>query len=432
MKKEWKNAFPPVDESFKRSMDRAFVAIRKERNMRYRTTIRRTVLIAAVLVVMTTAIGFATGLFQSAFSRMKIDGFAGYPTTDYDKLDTLADSDASRQRVTFSDGVNADFSLEQSYYNGEQLVLGWTYKGPETVEFFEKGDKRFSEVHPIERETIVDGHVQIEYDGINVEEHFSPEVTSKIYDCVVEKHWAGLFWYDVWMSDGVWLPGVPSHETFWDGTPIDEENTRLYSAAERNWNKVGAGQRYYECETPLPEEAQDQQSLRIMCKVYMRPTWMCFDGEIGNVKSFIGYGETEVHEIFFDIPLTNEYEKKTYQAEAAFPNHAAIVTINVTPIYAQIDVANHIPEAWRQAWADYEGYYVPPLNLEEDCAFNYEVWTECDGQTERVLDLLEDINGIEEFSEQFVIPDGASAIILRPIYANTGVHYDEELKILLD
>ena len=395
-------------------------------------TIRRTVLIAAVLIAMTTAIGFATGLFQSAFSRMKTDGFAGNPTMDYDKLEALADTDVSLQRVTFSNDVNAEFSLEQSYYNGEQLVLGWTYKGPDTVEFFEKGDERFSEVHPTEREIIVDGHAYIENDNINIEERFAPEIISEIHDRVFENHWAGIFWYDVWMSDGVWLPDAPSHESSWDGTPIEEENTRLYPATERNWNKIGAGQRYYECETPLPEAARKQESLKIMCKVYIRPTWMCFDGESGNIKSYIGYGETEAQEIYFDIPLTGEYEEKTYQAEAAFPNHTALVTINTTPIYAQIEVTSRISEVWKQAWAEYEGYYMPPLNLQEDCAFNYEVWIERDGQTERVLDLLEDIDGIEEFSGQFVIPDGTSAVILRPIYANTGIHQSEELKVLLD
>ena len=58
MKRKWKDAFPPVDESFERSMDCAFEVIRKEKIMRNRTAIRRTILIAAVLVVMTTAITF--------------------------------------------------------------------------------------------------------------------------------------------------------------------------------------------------------------------------------------------------------------------------------------------------------------------------------------------------------------------------------------
>ena len=432
MKRQWKDAFPPVDESFERSMDRAFEVIRKENNMRYRTTIRRVILIAAALALMTTAIGFATGLFQSAFSRMKTEGFAGTPTTDYDALDTLADMDVSRQNVAYSNGVSVEITLEQSYYNGEQLALGWTYKGPDEVVFYEKGDERFAEVHPTEQEVVVDDQTYFQDEGIDIEQHFAPEIVGELYNRIAENHWAGLFWYDVWMGDGVWLPGVKSNQTFWDGTSIEEENTRIYISEGRDWNRIGAGQRYYEFETPLPEAARNQPSLRIMCKVYMRPKWLCYEGEIGKVKSFIGYGETEAKEVYFDIPLTGKYEEKAYQTDVAFPNHTASVSIKKTPIYAQIEVSSHIPETWKQAWAKHEGYYVPPLNLDEDCAFEYEVWVERYGQVECVMDMLEDIDGIETFTGQFVIPDGTAAIILRPIYANTGVHESEEVKIPLD
>lgn len=45
----WDDAFPPVDESFERSMDRAFEAIRKEKKMKRKSKV--TLLLAAVLVL---------------------------------------------------------------------------------------------------------------------------------------------------------------------------------------------------------------------------------------------------------------------------------------------------------------------------------------------------------------------------------------------
>lgn len=432
MKRRMKDAFPPVDLSFERSINLAFEAIRKENNMRNRITVRRVVMLAAVLVLMTTAIGFATGVFQSVFSRMQVEGFAGNPTTDYEKVDILASNQVSSQTVEFSDGVKAEVELGQSYYNGEQLILGWTFKGPDEVEFYEKGDSRFAEIHSTQSVEVIDGIEQISVEDIDIEQRFAVEVVDSIYDKVDQDHWAGMFWYDVWMGDGVWIPDIPSSETSWDGSMIEMDNIRLYSAVERIWNKVGAGQRYYECETPLPDAARNQQTLRIMCKVYMRPTWMCYEGEIGNVQSYIGYGETEMREVYFDIPLNGEYEEKTYQIDATFPNHSASVAIKTTPIYAQIDIANQIPEAWRQAWAKHEGYYMPPLNLDANCVFNYEVWVRSNGEMRMALDLLEDFNGIENLTGQFVLPDGTTEIILRPIYANTGVQTDEEIVIQID
>lgn len=45
----WNDAFPPVDEGFERSMDRAFEAIRKEKKMKHKNKV--TLLLAAVLVL---------------------------------------------------------------------------------------------------------------------------------------------------------------------------------------------------------------------------------------------------------------------------------------------------------------------------------------------------------------------------------------------
>lgn len=35
----WDDAFPPVDEGFERSMDRAFEAIRKEKKMKHKSKV---------------------------------------------------------------------------------------------------------------------------------------------------------------------------------------------------------------------------------------------------------------------------------------------------------------------------------------------------------------------------------------------------------
>ncbi|MDO4370589.1 MAG: hypothetical protein Q4D43_04650, partial [Clostridia bacterium] len=56
-----------------------------------------------------------------------------------------------------------------------------------------------------------------------------------------------------------------------------------------------------------------------------------------------------------------------------------------------------------------------------------EIWVRRDGEMYMALDLLDDPDGIERLSGQFVIPDGASEIILRPVYANTGAHSDEDV-----
>ena len=426
MNRRMNDAFPPVDTSFERRMERAFQVIREENDMRKFKNARRIAVIAAILILTTTAIGFATGLFQSAFSRMQTEGYAGSPQTDYEKLDGMANRQASSQTIQFS-GTSAELTLEQSYYNGEQLAIGWMLKSGGAIEFFEKDDPRFAQAHPTQWTETIDGVEQICVENIDAEQRFSPETLGAIRDRIEDAHWAGVFWYDVWMGDGVWIPDAPSHETGWDGSTIESDVTRLQPAADRRWEQVGASQRYFECETPLPAAARDQQTLQIECNVYMRPTWLCYEGEIGNLQTYIGYGEKETRTVRFEIPRDGDYQETTYRQTAVFPNHTADISIWTTPIYAQISIENHIPEAWRQAWAKHDGYYVPPLNLDADCAFNYEIWVRRDGEMYLALDLLDDPGGIERLRGQFVIPDDASEIILRPVYANTGAHADEDV-----
>lgn len=426
MNRRMNDAFPPVDASFESRMERAFHAIREENDMRKFKNAHRIAVVAAILLLMTTAIGFATGLFQSAFSRMQTEGYAGSPQTDYEKLDGMANRQASSQTIQFS-GASAELTLAQSYYNGEQLAIGWMLKSDGAVEFFEKDDPRFAQAHPTQWTETIDGVEQLCVENIDAEQRFPPETLGAIRDRIDDAHWAGVFWYDVWMGDGVWIPDAPSQETGWDGSAIESDVTRLQPATDRRWARAGASQRYFECETPLPAAARDQQTLQIECSVYMRPTWLCYEGEIGNLQTYIGYGETETHTVRFEIPRGGDYQETTYRQTAVFPNHTADISIRTTPIYAQISIENHVPEAWRQAWAKHDGYYEPPLNLDADCAFNYEIWVRRDGETRMALDLLDDPDGIERLNGQFVIPDGASEIILRPVYANTGAHADEDV-----
>ena len=56
MKRQWNGAFPPVDESFERSMDRAFEVIRKENCQAKKKIGVGFILVTALVLVSTTAL----------------------------------------------------------------------------------------------------------------------------------------------------------------------------------------------------------------------------------------------------------------------------------------------------------------------------------------------------------------------------------------
>lgn len=427
------DAFPPVDERFERSIEHALTSIRGQRkNVRRAGRLYRAILVAAMLVILLAAAAFASSIIRSASTRMISEGLAGDPITDYEKVGELARIDSNEQSVVFDSGSQARVSLEQAYYNGEQLILGLGYAGSDMVEFYERGDTRFQEVHPREIRTTVDGKASIQLEDIDLERHFQPDIVAALFERLDEAGWAGLFWQEVWLGDGIYIPNLPSEEQFWDGTRTSLPHTRLWAVTDRDWNVVGAGQRYIEIQSPLPAAIRNQEVLRIMIEVYSRSTWCYCEGTAEAKEIYIGYGDTEVREVEFEIPLNGAYSEKTYRAEMEFPNHTASVSMVATPVYAQMDITNHMPTSWIEAWAEHEGKYVLPLNLREDVAFDYRILIERDGIAKPVSVVLDGGGEIENLTGRFVIPDGATAIVIRPVYANSGEHPDEDVRIELE
>lgn len=108
---------------------------------------------ATLLLVALTATGFATGTLQSIFTG--IGGRWSEPpsASDYAHLDAAAIQDVFEQILNFDSGARAALRLEQSYYNGEQLALGWSLQ-PEGnfAWFYDTGDARYADVRPTQEQ----------------------------------------------------------------------------------------------------------------------------------------------------------------------------------------------------------------------------------------------------------------------------------------
>ena len=126
MKKEWKNAFPPVDESFKRSMDRAFVTIRKEQNMRYENkrqahsgvNRRMIAVLVALLMVMLAATAFAVVRGNLLRARLEAQGD-----------ETIA---AQVQNVHVSDVANEfGFTIDEVVWENDKIFLSYQVSVPD-------------------------------------------------------------------------------------------------------------------------------------------------------------------------------------------------------------------------------------------------------------------------------------------------------------
>ena len=81
------------------------------------------ILIAAVLIAaMLTGTAFATGIARSIFSAMK-GVYMNDNESKYETFDVLSNKDETTVTIPEMNGTR--FTLSQSYYDGEQLILGY-------------------------------------------------------------------------------------------------------------------------------------------------------------------------------------------------------------------------------------------------------------------------------------------------------------------
>ena len=234
----------------------------------------RLVAVLAALLLALAAVGAAAGVFDSLFGRMERDGFAGMPDTDYSELERRSDRAMQTQNAKFEGGERAELSLEQSYYNGEQLMLGWTCRALDAPRFLEADAPELSRLKPTSG-TSEDGDY---YVAVNLEAQLDAQTFAEFQRRLKENGWAAVEWTDAYMGDGVWIEGVPSEtENAWTGETERFEDTRIGMASRRDWEDEGVMRVYEEAETPLPDAARNSDLLALMRKLYVQRRWYRVD-----------------------------------------------------------------------------------------------------------------------------------------------------------
>ena len=70
------------------------------------------------------------------------------------------------------------------------------------------------------------------------------------------------------------------------------------------------------------------------------------------------------------------------------------------------------------------------MGLSEDAIFEYEIWV-YDGVSISKLPCDCEGHGADDMFIRFVLPESAEKLILRPVYANSGAHEEEDVAIEL-
>ena len=398
----------------------------------------RAALIAAAMLLTIAAIGLAAGTFQSIFTHMT-HVWTGGATTDYAHMEETAAQNVFHQTLRFANGASAAVALDQAYYNGEQLALGWSLCPAEGFAwFYDRNDPQYADLHPENEEEYspegeLIGTTTHSFD-FNLGERFGAGIMEEFERRLQEDGWAGIAWYDFYFSDSVYLPGVPGVEYNFDGTVREttQDAYLMHDSAVHWWQD--AALRLYQEYGSLPDGARNLDALRVEIHAYCRPRWYCEDAS----GKYYGYGYDwsdpgEKLEIRVEIPRSENCEDQSYHADATFPNHTASIDIRTTPIYTKFTIENALSEEWLAIWSNPDnfpdGKY--PLRFPEDVIYGYEFFAEAGSE---LVSLPEHYRSIEtplSWAGNFVLPDGATALHIRPIYYNSGAHPDEDIIITL-
>lgn len=110
----WDDAFPPVDESFERSMDRAFEAIRKEKKMKRKSKV--TLLLAAVLVLALAGTAIAVNEQMGILDVMK-------HSKRHSSNSVFDETNEKNLQAAIETAVGEPVSTSQVRYTPQQVIM---------------------------------------------------------------------------------------------------------------------------------------------------------------------------------------------------------------------------------------------------------------------------------------------------------------------
>lgn len=361
----------------------------------------RAILVAALALALLTGIALASGLLESVFQQM-IGRYTLEPVS-YETVRQVAATDVFSQAVELPGAAEPmQFTIKESYYDGETLMLGFAYTVPHRPASFDFGPDHpyFSRLEPLGSlwYELKDDLTQSEYQR---------------YESELKQHGkVGILLHQTYMSDsvngegGVDLnPGGDDHDTLPDGT---------------QW-------RMLTIEPPLPEAMRNRDEVGIEFKVVQRPVYY-YEDQTGEYL----YAPFEDRVV---VPLTARIaqsgaETRRFAQDFANGTYSVHVEALVAPAYIKATFTLDVPEEWKDV-AGNEAFFTAGESP-VDFVSNFILvghGIEVDGEYyESGTDFMK--TDLSEMSGTFPpLSEGEDKLIFRPVYVNSGPHPEEDMVI---
>lgn len=410
-------------QEYKRAMDlilpdkalimRTEAAMRFARSGKKRAARRRApmkiVLAVALIAALLVGVGIASGAIQSVFMLAR-DRYAGDDPLMGMQYDILLESAAQNvmQTAVPFEGVDDDmrFKLSESYYDGELLILGFTYNNPHRPASFDFGPEHelFNEL-----QNVIDEEAGSEL-MIDIESCLTPEEYAEFLRRLDENGSAGVIYYDSHMNDGVYgqdgedlMLGMDAYDQLDDGT---------------QW-------RYIEFQQPLPDTMRGKDEIGVQFKVTHREYYYYRDAS-GSYYYF-PWGEAYIQSTVLTARIQRgDADVRHYKEEFKREDYAVRVDATVAPAYLKAMFTLDTP-AERQEENEWETAF-SESTVDYICDF---VQVQ-DGEEMRNEQYGMIMDGNTIYGTYSPLKEGASEIVFRPVYALSGSHPGEDVVIRLE
>lgn len=365
---------------------------------------------AAVVVALIALLILATGAMAASGALTTIfQQFLTRRSLNYARLDQSAAENVLVETLAFANGGKAVVRLEQSYYNGEQLALGWSLRSDP------------QELHFLERDMLPAGCAATPASGFP--SWVCDEARAEFDRLYSENGWACVSYLQCYMDSELYAfdesQPVPAPED------ADDFNLLGWTArSSTSWDEDGAD---YFIETltrePLPDALRNRETLSLTHYVY----GVCYYYYRDETGLYHMTGPKQCIPVTATVRKTDTYESRELHFSAEFPHHTAEITLTLSPIQAKIVIENAVDPRWMDVYNTCGANgFTPPLNLEEDIIWDYRILA--DGKPLAGTFTSFGVTGKET---AFMLPAGVDSIIIRPVYANTGEHPDEDVVLSL-
>lgn len=352
-------------------------------------------LIAAILLTIAlTGAALAAGWFGSVFSTMS-GRYQNGDRSDYQALEALAERNGKAKGFTFSDGSSVTLQLSESYFDGEQLIAGFTLTCNAPAQMIDPSSETFQNMQAYRPEAfpLADEKTLRALLPGTLYDDFMTELEKEGRACAAV--------LDVYMSDGVSVNGEYLSPKMDDRGVYDD----------------GTQWRYIEFERPLPEEIRTQNELTLSARVYGQRTLVYMDEN--GLKVDYGVEAREHFDAEWSLHRT-EVDIRSYHTSASGSDYASEIELTVSPVNAHLTIETKVSDSWESAELDEYGG-----RDGIDFLWMWEIYV--DGTR---LDSA--VETASRYGETATFPVGsAEAITLRPVYVISGEHPDEDVVIHL-